>query len=148
MTMRERVESDERGAVRGAEGVEDLIVAMLAPRDVHRKKNEAKMDAMMKRREASYVLRAECPTDADKLREALGAAGVSVKHWRVEPDEPPFPDVKVSFSTDEPAAVLRAVLEAVEDGHVMRETFAPADLYDGVRTGLSSVCFSSSSSGR
>jgi hypothetical protein len=79
-------------------------------------------------------MRAEIPFDAKRARATLTAAGCSTEGWSVVPAfGEPFPDVCVTFESDERIQVLRTVIANVEDGHVMCETLAQAARYAGER---------------
>ena len=76
-----------------------------------------------------YRFRAECQRDVDNLRDLLG-----VKIGKITMvQEPPFPDVEVGIETGLSLEELVAAMRHVDDGHVMVETVAQADVYTGER---------------
>jgi len=83
----------------------------------------------------SYTLRAETRVDADKLAATLKSAGCHFDNWSAAPAFGSWlPDVRITFCSDEPLDVLRALIATIVDGHVMYETIARTEDYTGERS--------------
>jgi hypothetical protein len=73
-----------------------------------------------------YSFRAECQVDADQLRHALIAGGISCSMTITQPDQ--LPDVQVELETQAKLETIRKIMRDVEDGHVMVQTLRACPL--------------------
>lgn len=81
---------------------------------------------------AIYKLRAECSDDIDKLRELVDDIDI-VYFKRHKIGDQFISDCTIEFTTKLMLKDIRSVIAKIEDGHVMRQTVQPIDLYTGER---------------
>lgn len=87
-----------------------------------------------------FKFRAELPTDAERIKKALGESILSWKEFDVyiatKPVPYKVPDIEVEFETVENGLTLdeiRLVMENIPDCHIASQTINYLDVYTGVR---------------
>jgi hypothetical protein len=81
----------------------------------------------------TFSFRAECQHDVNEFLRHMGCAKIGGKISMNRPDIT-IPDVEVELQTPADSATLLSFMQAVEDGHVMYQTFRECALKDNPLT--------------